>query len=126
MTLYRSQIDHYNEDEDEDVDYEFDPVRFSPGQLSFGGDGELFVATSNCINVLSAVNGKLKRQIGCDKNRDCELSKVEGICVMVMATSLHVIMATMCMCSCPPESTCVNLEGMAMIRVTSSSRGVLQ
>ena len=75
ITLYRSK----------DVDYddydEFDPAQFAPGQLSFGGDGELFVATDNCINVLRATDGKFKRQIGCDKYRDGELAKVEGIFV---------------------------------------------
>ena len=82
VTLYLGQEDDYDdEDEDEDEDNEFDPARFSPGQLSFGGDGELFVATYNCINVLSATDGKLKRQIGCDKYREGELSKVEGIFV---------------------------------------------
>ena len=80
VTLYRGQEDDYDEDEDEDDDErEFDPARFSPGQISFGNDGELFVATDNCINVLAASDGKLKRQMGCDKYRDGELSKVEGI-----------------------------------------------
>ena len=80
VTLYRRLKDDYDEDEDEDDDErEFDPARFFPGQISFGNDGELFVATDNCINVLAASDGKLKRQIGCDKYRDGEMSKVEGI-----------------------------------------------
>ena len=80
VTLYRGQEDDYDEDEDEDdEDCEFDPARFSPGKMSFGNDGELFVATGNCINVLASSDGKLKRQIGCDKFRDGEMSKAEGI-----------------------------------------------
>ena len=79
VTLYRCQEDDYDEDED-DNEHEFDPVQFSPGQISFGNDGELFVATDNCINVLASSDGKLKRQIGCDKYRDGEMYKVEGIC----------------------------------------------
>ena len=81
VTLYHYPEDDYDdyEDEDEDDD-EFDPARFSPGQMSFGSDGDLFVATDNCINVLAASDGKLKRQIGCDKYRDGEMCMVEGIC----------------------------------------------
>ena len=99
VTLYGGEEDDYDEDEDEDdeefdPDYDifgdeydednpkhkFDPARFSPGQMCVGSDGDLFVATSNCINVLAASDGKVKRQIGCDKYRDGELWKVEGIC----------------------------------------------
>ena len=91
VTLYRGQEKDYDsdsdededddedEDEDDDEDRAFDPARFSPGQISFGNDGELFVATDNCINVLASSDGKLKRQMGCDKYRDGEMSKVEGI-----------------------------------------------
>ena len=75
VTLYHYPEDDYDKDEDE-----FDPARFSPGQMSFGNDGDLFVATDHCINVLAASDGKLKRQIGCDKYRDGELCKVAGIC----------------------------------------------
>ena len=52
---------------------DFDPTRFYPGQMSIGSDGELFVATENCINVLNISDGKVKRQIGCSDN-DPELS----------------------------------------------------
>ena len=58
---------------------EFDPTQFTPGTLSVGSGCELFVATDNCINVLSTFDGKLKRQIGCDRYREGELSKVQGI-----------------------------------------------
>ena len=75
VTLYHYPEDDYDKDEDE-----FDPTRFCPGQMSFGNDGDLFVATNHCINVLAASDGKLKRQIGCDKYRDGELCIVVGIC----------------------------------------------
>ena len=45
----------------DDID-ELDPTRFTPGQMSVGSGGELFVATDNCINVLSTFDGKLKRR----------------------------------------------------------------
>ena len=50
--------------------------------MSVGSGGELFVATDNCINVLSTFDGKLKQQIGCDRYREGEPSKVEGIFAM--------------------------------------------
>ena len=84
VTIYRSKEEDYDEDDEEGADeddYMFDPTRFVPGQMSIGSDGELFVATDNCINVLNASDGKVKRQIGCDKYSDGELSKVDGICV---------------------------------------------
>ena len=83
VTIYRSKEEDYDEDDEEGADeddYMFDPERYTPGQMSIGSDGELFVATDNCINVLNASDGKVKRQIGCDKYSDGELSKVEGIC----------------------------------------------
>ena len=83
VTLYRCQEYDSDSDEDDDEDdeeREFDPARFSPGQISFGNDGELFVATDNCINVLASSDGKLMCQIRCDEYRDGEMSKVEGIC----------------------------------------------
>ena len=72
VTIYQSQ-------EDDQLYPEFDPTRFIPGQISVGSGCELFVATDNCINVLSTFDGKLKRQIGCDRYREGELSKVQGI-----------------------------------------------
>ena len=84
VTIYQSQVDDYDEDVYLDLDLyldlynEFDPTRFTPGQMSVGSGCELFVATDNCINV-STFDGKLKRQIACDRYRDGELSKVEGI-----------------------------------------------
>ena len=54
--------------------------RYVPGQMSIGSDDELFVATETYINVLNTSDGIVKRQIGCDKFDDGELSKVEGIC----------------------------------------------
>ena len=81
VTLYHYPEDDYDDYEDEDeYDEEFDPARFSPGQMSVGSDGDLFVATDHCINVLATSDGKLKRQIGCDKNRDGEMCMVKGIC----------------------------------------------
>ena len=80
VTLYRGQEDDYDEDEDEDdEEREFDPARFSPGQMSIGNDGELFVATDKCINVLASSDGKMKHQIGRDKYRDGEMSDVVGV-----------------------------------------------
>ena len=76
VTIYRSQEDDDNEEE---VYHEFDTSRFTPGQMSVGSGCELFVATDNCINVLSTFDGKVKRQIGCDRYRGGDLSKVEGI-----------------------------------------------
>ena len=73
--------DNCDEYQDDDDDMDFDPTRFTPGQMFVGSDGELFVAADNCVNVLSTFDGKLKRQIGCDKYRDGELSRVMGICV---------------------------------------------
>ena len=84
VTIYRSREEDYDEDDEEGADEDdhmFDPTRFVPGQMSIGSDGELFVATDNCINVLNTSDGKVKRQIGCDKYSDGELSKVDGICV---------------------------------------------
>ena len=78
VTLYPGQEDDYDENED-DEEREFDPARFSPGQMSIGNDGELFVATDRWINVLASSDGKLKRQIGRDKYRDGEMSDVVGI-----------------------------------------------
>ena len=75
VTLYHFPEDDYDDDEDE-----FDPARFCPGQMSLGSDGDLFVAADNCINVFAVSDGKLKRQIGCDRYRDGELCQVEGIC----------------------------------------------
>ena len=75
VTLYHYPEDDYDDDEDE-----FDPARFCPGQMSVGNDGDLFVATDHCINVLAASDGKLKREIGCDKYQDGEMCKVAGIC----------------------------------------------
>ena len=84
VTIYRKQELQDDDDEDEyqdddDLYHEFDPTQFIPGQVSIGSGCELFVATNNCINVLSTFDGKLKRQIGCDRYRDGDLSKVEGI-----------------------------------------------
>ena len=76
VTLYPGQEDDYDEDED---DEERDAARFAPSQMSFGNDGELFVATKMCINVLASSDGKLKRQIGRDKYRDGEMYDVVGI-----------------------------------------------
>ena len=73
VTLYYGQIGDYAKNK-------FDPAGFFPGQMSFGSDGDLFVAADNCINVLAASDGKLKRQIGCDKYRDREMHRVKGIC----------------------------------------------
>ena len=84
VTIYRSRKENYDEDDEEGADEDdhmFDPTCFVPGQMSIGSDGELFVATDNCINVLNTSDGKVKRQIGCDKYCDGELSKVDGICV---------------------------------------------
>ena len=77
VNIYRYQ--ELQDDEESDYWDEFDPTQFTPGQMSVGSGCELFVATDNCINVLSTFDGKLKRQIGCDRYRDGELSKVEGI-----------------------------------------------
>ena len=49
-------------------------------QLTFDRHHNIVIAQADhCINVLAASDGKLKRQIGCDKYRDGEMSKVEGI-----------------------------------------------
>jgi hypothetical protein len=80
VTIYqRNRDDEY--DEEEDYDDEYSPDNFSPGQLAFGPDGNLYVATDNCINVLNAKNGSLVRQIGVQRHRDGELSKIEGLFV---------------------------------------------
>ena len=84
VTIYCRQEENF--DMFDPVD-DFDPTRFYPGPMSIGSDGELFVATENCINVLNNSDGKVKRQIGCSDN-DPELSKVEGICVMGEGTCL--------------------------------------
>ena len=85
VTIYRRREEDYDEDDEEDADeddFMFDPKRFGPGQMSIGSDGELFVLTDeDCINVLNTSDGKVKRQIGCDKYHGGELSNVEGICV---------------------------------------------
>ena len=83
VTIYQSQADDYDEevylDLNLDLYNEYDPTHFIPGQMSVGSGCELFVATDNCINVLSTFDGKVKRQIGRDAYRERELSKVEGI-----------------------------------------------
>ena len=80
VTLYHYPEDDYDDYDEYEDDNEFDPARFSPGQMSVGSDGDLFVATDNCINVLAASDGKLKRQIRCVKDRDGEMYQVKGIC----------------------------------------------
>ena len=83
VTIYQSQKGDRDQDEyqggKDEVYHDFDPSRFAPGQMSVGSGCELFVATDNCINVLSTFDGKLKRKIGCDRYREGKLSKVEGI-----------------------------------------------
>ena len=83
VTIYRSQeygdVYHDVYQDDDDMDREFDPTRFTPKMLSVGSGGELFVATDNCINVLSTFDGKVKRQIGFDRYGDGNLSAVLGV-----------------------------------------------
>ena len=82
-TIYRSQDDDDGEDAhqyEDDMDHEVDdPPQFTPGQMCIGSDGDLFVATDNCINVLNTFDGKVKRQIGRDRYGDGNVSKVERI-----------------------------------------------
>ena len=77
VTIYRYQ--ELQDDEEREYRGEFDPTRFTPGQLFVGSGGELFVATGNCINVLSTFDGKLKRQIANDMYRGFALCKVLGV-----------------------------------------------
>ena len=86
VTIYCGQDDEddeddYDEYQDDDDDMDFDPKRFTPGQMFVGSGGELFVAADNCINVLSTFDGTLKRQIGCDEYRDGVIARVISICL---------------------------------------------
>ena len=92
VTIY--SCGHHGDYDAEDEDEALDPGRFYPGQMSFGSDGELFVAAEtdsemDCINVFAASDGKLKRRIVFDYDMDRddsdsdshdELCQVEGIC----------------------------------------------
>ena len=80
VTIYQCNRDDDDDEYDDDND-EYSPDRFRPGQLAFGPDGNLYVATDNCVNVLDAKKGTLIRQIGIDKHREGELSKIEGLFV---------------------------------------------